>query len=104
MKLTDCQYISFVRIANPYVYYITGPTCRQKKLTSSAIAPQYPQRRQPCTANHHCDSSPRPNQPQDGMRSFAERIRKWRMKKKKPTNVEEEVNKGKFGIFKKLLV
>ena len=70
MFLTDCKFVCFLRITN---LYGTDHSCRCKKITSSAIAPQHPSRQQPQTycelRMNHLDNAPWRNQPQHGRRS-----------------------------------
>lgn len=103
---TDCQSVWIIRIANPYVYYNIDLSwsCRRKKLTSSIVAPQHPRWRQSHTTNNHAivHLDQTSHKTKWGARLKGYEI-EWCMKKKKPTNVEEKVNKGNFGILKKLL-
>lgn len=92
--ITDCQ--SVCLLPNK------SNSQRPKKLTSSPVVLQHPLRQWPRPGNDHRDLDQTNHKKKEELSQKEKRM--VYEEKKKPTNVEEEVNKGKFGIFKKLLV
>jgi len=95
MKLTNCQSIWIIRIANLYnsngiqsiclLLIHTYWSCRRKKLTSSVVASQHPPQWQPRIANKplwQCAST-KPPTTQKGGAEPKENENEWCMKKKR---------------------